>query len=162
MSNKETSLCKTGSSSELMETARFGCPYPGLTGNGQSAASESSIWTNRPHRKFRLQGPHLKGEAISHLGLIHTTIKIEAVSKRAEKTWPGLCSVTPLTPKGLPQQCFPRTWLSSSVLLALCHLYSSGFFFFSGPPSIIILDISVHLLDPFTGKAVDQFIRNKY
>lgn len=84
MSNKETSLCKTGSSSTPMETAGLGRPYPGLTGSGQSAASESSIWTERPHCELRLQG-RLKGEAISHLGLIHTTIKIEAVSERAEK-----------------------------------------------------------------------------
>lgn len=54
----------------------IGCSCPGLTGDGQSAASLSSIWSDRPLCKLVLQGPHLKGEAISHLGLIETTIKI--------------------------------------------------------------------------------------
>lgn len=41
----------------------------------------NSICTDRPFGQLGQLGTHLKGDAISHLGLIQTTIKSRAVSK---------------------------------------------------------------------------------
>lgn len=53
----------------------------------------------------------------------------------------------------------PPFWPRVVIFMPLASFF---FFFFYSPPSVTILDVSVHLLDPFKGKAVYQFDRNKY